>query len=138
MPLCLPQQPPTCHLFWTLMPAGRASEGVPSQPGADGERVVVYFSLAFNKAERRYCVTRRELLAVVLSIRHFKYYLCSLPFTVRTDHSALQWLMSFKEPEGQVARWLEELQAYNFTVVHRSGAQHGNANSPGKRREEDW
>jgi len=35
---------------------------------------------------------------------------------VRTDHSALQWLMTFKEPEEQVAGWLEELQAYNFSV----------------------
>ena len=26
-------------------------------------------------------------------------------FVLRTDHSALQWLHSFKEPEGQVARW---------------------------------
>ena len=64
---------------------------------------------------------------MVLSIRHFKYYLCGLPFVVRTDHSALQWLMSFKEPEGQVARWLEELQAYVFEVKHRADARHTNA-----------
>ena len=96
--------------------------GVLSQVGPEGERVVAYFSQAFNKAEWRYCVTSRELLAMVLSIRHFKYYLCGLPFVVRTDHSALQWLMSFKEPERQVARWLEELQAYVFEVEHRAGA----------------
>ena len=103
--------------------------GVLSQVGPDGERVVAYFSRAFNKAERRYCVTRRELLVVVLSIRHLRYYLCGLPFTVKTDHSALQWLMTFKEPEGQVARWLEELQAYVFKVEHRAGARHTNADA---------
>ncbi|KAL7865828.1 hypothetical protein SRHO_G00110750 [Serrasalmus rhombeus] len=79
-----------------------------SQVGQEGEKVVAYFSRTFNKAEQHYCVTRRELLAVVRAISHFKYYLCGLPFTVRTDHAALQWLMSFKEPEGQIARWLEE------------------------------
>lgn len=87
-----------------------------SQVEAEGEIVVVYFSKTFNKAERRYCVTRRELLAIVRAISHFKYYLCGLPFTVRTDHSALQWLMSFNEPEGQIARWLEELAPYVFEV----------------------
>lgn len=107
--------------------------GVLSQVGSEGERVVAYFSKTFNKAERRYCVTRRELLAVVKAIQHFRYYLCGLPFTVRTDHSALQWLMSFKEPEGQVARWIEGLQAYSFTVVHRAGARHSNADALSRR-----
>lgn len=37
--------------------------------------------------------------------------------------------MSFREPEGQVARWLEELRPYDFTVVHRAGARHSNAMS---------
>ena len=32
--------------------------------------------------------------------------------------------MTFKEPEGQVARWLEELQAYVFGVEHQAGARH--------------
>lgn len=37
-----------------------------TQKGPDTKRVVAYFSRVFNKSERRYCVTRRELLAVVL------------------------------------------------------------------------
>ena len=32
-----------------------------AQAGPEGARVVVYFSKTFNKAERRYCLTRREL-----------------------------------------------------------------------------
>ncbi|KAL7868740.1 hypothetical protein SRHO_G00101240 [Serrasalmus rhombeus] len=100
-----------------------------SQLGQEGEKVVAYFSRTFNKAERRYCVTRRELLAVVRAISHFKYYLCGLPFTVRTDHAALQWLMSFKEPEGQIARWLEELAPYVFQVEYRAGTHHANADA---------
>ena len=35
-----------------------------------------------------------------------------------TDHGSLQWLHSFKEPEGQLARWLERLQEYNFNIQH--------------------
>lgn len=104
-----------------------------SQVGPEGETVVAYFSKTFNKAERRYCVTRRELLAIVRAINHFKYYLCGLPFTVRTDHSALQWLMSFKEPEGQIARWLEELAPYVFSVEYRAGARHANADAMSRR-----
>ncbi|KAI4904404.1 hypothetical protein NFI96_007328 [Prochilodus magdalenae] len=104
-----------------------------SQVGPEGEKVIAYFSKTFNKAERCYCVTRRELLAIVRAIGHFKYYLCGLPFTVRTDHAALQWLMSFKEPEGQIARWLEELAPYVFQVEYRAETQHANADAMSRR-----
>ncbi|KAJ8349818.1 hypothetical protein SKAU_G00249480 [Synaphobranchus kaupii] len=46
-------------------------EAVLSQEDEDGERVVAYYSRALGKADRNYCVTRRELLAVVRALRHF-------------------------------------------------------------------
>jgi hypothetical protein len=33
------------------------------------------FNDSFNKAESKHCVTRRELLAVVASIKNFNHYL---------------------------------------------------------------
>ena len=39
------------------------------------ERVVAYASKVFTKCQRNYCVTRRELLAVVTFFSHFKQYL---------------------------------------------------------------
>ena len=45
-------------------------------------------------------------------MRQFRAYLIGRPFVVRTDHAALQWLQGFKEPEGQVAIWLEQLQEF--------------------------
>ncbi|KAL5503667.1 hypothetical protein EMCRGX_G010652 [Ephydatia muelleri] len=80
------------------------------------ERVVAYASRILNKAERKYSVTRKELLAVVTFAKHFRSYLLARRFVLRTDHSALQWLYSFKEPEGQTARWLEMLQEFDFEL----------------------
>ena len=37
--------------------------------------------------------------------------------------------MSFREPEGQIARWLERLQEYDFEVEHRPGESHCNADA---------
>ena len=84
-----------------------------SQKQNHKERVVAYFSRTLTRSERNYCVTRRELLAVVKSIEHFNYYLHRQKFRVRTDHSALQWPMSFRELLGQLARWLEK---FKFTI----------------------
>ena len=58
---------------------------------------------------------------MVYAIKHFRHYLYGRPFTVRTDHNALKWLQSFKEPEGQVARWLETFAQYDYNIEHRPG-----------------
>ncbi|KAL5494405.1 hypothetical protein EMCRGX_G015734, partial [Ephydatia muelleri] len=93
------------------------------------ERVVAYASRALSRTEKKYCATRREMLALVWAARHFRPYLYGRKFTLRTDHHCLQWLHNFKEPEGQVARWLEVLSEYDYTVIHRVGKQHTNADA---------
>ena len=92
------------------------------------ERVVAYYSRALNKAERNYCITRKELLAVE-AVKHFHHYIYGVETVVRTDHGALTWLMSFKNIEGQMARWLETLGAYDLKIKHRAGRKHMNADS---------
>ncbi|KAJ8346723.1 hypothetical protein SKAU_G00281240 [Synaphobranchus kaupii] len=104
-----------------------------SQKDEDGERVVAYYSRALGKAERNYCVTRRELLAVVRALHHFRPYLHGSHFLLRTNHASLTWLLNFKDPEGQVARWLEQLQGYDFEIRHRAGRLHGNADALSRR-----
>ena len=48
---------------------------------------------------------------------------------LRTDDGSLQWLHSLKEPEGQLARWLERLQEYDFDIQHWRGTHHQNADA---------
>ncbi|GBN37863.1 Retrovirus-related Pol polyprotein from transposon 297 [Araneus ventricosus] len=81
-----------------------------SQNIVNEERVIAYFSKSLGKPERNYCVTRKELLAIVKSIEHFHHYLYGQKFFLRTDHASLRWLLNFKEPEGQIARWIQRLQ----------------------------
>ena len=112
--------------------SGNGLGAVLSQEVDADERVIAYGSRAMTKAERRYCATRRELLALVWGVRHFRPYLYGCKFTARTDHNSLKWLCNFRDPEGQVARWLEILAEYTFStfsVVHRPSLQHGNADA---------
>lgn len=97
------------------------------------ERVVAYHSRTLSKQERNYCVTRRELLAVVDAVKHFHHYLYGAPFMIRTDHSALRWLKSLKDPEGQMARWLARLEQYNYDIQYRQGERHMNADGLSRR-----
>lgn len=104
-----------------------------SQEKDGQEQVVVYYSQKFSAPERNYCVTRKELLAVVTSLDHFHSYLYGAPFTVRTDHAALRWLKTLRNPEGQLACWLGKLEQHNYHVVHRPGKAHINADSLSRR-----
>ncbi|XP_048242778.1 uncharacterized protein LOC125375886 [Haliotis rufescens] len=93
------------------------------------ERVVCFGSFGLTAEQKRYCTTRKELLAVIRFTRQFRHYLLGRRFTVRTDHSSLQWLLNSRNPNSQLARCLEELSQYDLMVKHRPGKLHTNADS---------
>ena len=97
------------------------------------ERVIAYASRTLDKREVNYCITRKELLAIVYSLKHFKQYLMGRSFKIRTDHAPLTWLRHTPDPIGQQARWLEIMEEYDFQVEHRPGVRHGNADSVSRR-----
>ena len=60
-----------------------------SQVEAGKEIVIAYASRVLSKAERGYCVTQKELLAVVTFLQQFRAYLLGRHFMVRTDRGSL-------------------------------------------------
>jgi len=97
------------------------------------ERVVAYASRSLDRREMNYCITRKELLAVIHSLKYFKQYLMGRSFTIRSDHAALTWLRRTPDPIGQQARWLEIMEEFDFQIVHRPGDRHGNADALSRR-----
>lgn len=93
------------------------------------ERVIVYRSYSLTPEQRRYCTTRKELLAIIRFTKQFNHNLLDRNFIVRTGHSSLTWILNFKDPHGQLARWLEVLSQNNMTVIDRPCKKHGNADA---------
>ncbi|KRZ04758.1 Retrovirus-related Pol polyprotein from transposon 17.6 [Trichinella pseudospiralis] len=114
--------------------SGDGLGAVLSQIIAGQERVVAFASCTLSKPERKYCATRREMLALVWALKQFRCFLYGRRLTVRTDHGSLTWLRNFKEPEGQVARWLSNwrnstlklfiVPAENITTLTRFPGKH--------------
>ena len=100
-----------------------------SQKQKNGENVIAYASKVLQKGQRNYSATKRELFAVVFFTSYFKEFLLGQKFQIITDHRALVWLYSFKEPDAIVARWLEKLSMFNFEIVHRPGKTIANADA---------
>jgi len=71
-------------------------------------------------------VTRRDLLAIVESLKSFYYYLYGRKFLIRTNHISLRCLMSFRDLEGQLALGLERVQQCEFEIIHQKGQLHQN------------
>ena len=92
-----------------------------SQVQDEEERVIAYVSKSLEGSEQRYCTARKELLAVVRALKHFKCYLYGQKITVRTDNRAVSWLHRSKDPEV--------IDTYDITFQHRPGRKHGNADA---------
>ena len=101
--------------------------GVISQIQDNVECVIAYCSRALRPSQRKYCTTKREMLAAVSMCLQFCSYLRGAKFTLRMDHKSLVWLHRFKDTEGMMARWLNTLQQFQFSIIHRAGRDHSNA-----------
>ncbi|CAB3978637.1 Retrovirus-related Pol poly from transposon [Paramuricea clavata] len=114
--------------------SGESVGAVLSQKSENGdEKVIAYYSKVLSETERQYCVTRRELLAVVQAVSHLHCYLYGQHFQIRTDHSALQWLLRFRHLEGQVVILEEILEEYDFRIEFCPGKGHQNADAMSRR-----
>ena len=93
------------------------------------EYVCLYASRLLKGAELHYGITEKECLAVVWAIKQFRIYVHGKHFKVITDHNALVWLMSIKDPTAKLARWSIYLQSYDFEIIHRQGRVHSNVDT---------
>jgi hypothetical protein len=101
-----------------------------SQTDDDGKEYVVgYASRALAKEERNYSTTEKECLAVLFGIKFFRSYIHGTHFTVITDHGSLTWLINLRDANGRLARWALQLQGLDYTIKHRPGREHGNADA---------
>ena len=62
------------------------------------ERVIAYASRALSKAEQKYSVTKKEVLAVVTFVHHFRSYLLGQHFLLQTFP-----LLGYRTSESQKA-----------------------------------
>lgn len=92
------------------------------QDQGKGYQPIAFWSRSFNRHQKGYGVSESECLAVVEAVKVFRPYLYGRRFLLETDHKALTWLMTKKEPAGKLQRWALELQGYDFDIKYRKGS----------------
>ncbi len=93
------------------------------QEDDDGvDHPVAYYSKKFTAAQSRYSTVEKELLSIIMSLKHFNYYLLpNSTVVIFSDHKPLQYLKSFNMKNQRLTRWSLYLQNFNISIVHVKG-----------------
>ncbi|XP_049824794.1 uncharacterized protein LOC126265925 [Aethina tumida] len=95
------------------------------QKGEDqNQHPIAYISRSLSKAEKNYTITELEGLAAIWALGYLRHLIYGRPVKIVSDHHALCWIRSLKDPTGRLARWSLKLSEYDYTIVHKSGAKH--------------
>lgn len=97
------------------------------------EVVIEYGGRSLRNSERRWPITELEGLAMIEGIRYYHIYLQDRPFTLVTDHAALQYIQNTKASTGRLSRWALFLQQYRMNVQYKKGKLHTNADGLSRR-----
>lgn len=104
---------------------------------AKKQGAILYLSKSLNKAQRNYSTTERECLAAFWAMTSLKHYLLGRKFVLVTDHAPLSLLKNGKDPHQRLARWVAQLQCFDFEVRYKPGNSHTDADCLSRMVEND-
>ena len=82
-----------------------------------------FFSKKLSDAEKKYSAFDRELLAIYLAIKHFRYFVEGRDFTIYTDHKPLtRAIQSKTERNPRQSRHLDFISQFTTDIQHVHGA----------------
>jgi len=92
------------------------------QEGVKGLRPIMFISRSLSPAEKNYCITELECLALIYAVTKFRSYIEMSEVIAESDHQALQTIMSIDHPTGRLYRWMLRLMPLNMLIKHRKGS----------------
>lgn len=92
------------------------------QDQPNGEtRPVFYISRSLNKAEKNYDILNLEATCIIWALKTLRQFIYGKKILIITDHSALCYLRSLKNPTGRLARYLLILSEFDADIIHKKG-----------------
>jgi len=126
------QHPNWDHPFELHTDASHNGLGAVLCQRVDGrQHVIAYASRSLSKLETPYSIWELEALAMIWATRLFRMYLTNTRFKIYTDSRAARSLLEANDAAagGRLLRWRLALTEFDFDVIHRAGAQSGNADA---------
>ena len=100
-----------------------------SQGEIGEDRPIAFASRVLTDAERKWDTTDKEALAILYAVEQFRPYIYGSKFLLCTDHKALTWIKTKKDPNGRVTRWRLKLSEYDYDIIYKSGKDNEHADA---------
>lgn len=116
---------PTAPLSLTV-DASQYAVGSVLNVSIDGQlKPLSFFSKKLSKTECKYSTFGRELLAIYLSVKHFKHILEGRQFTIFTDHKAITYAINVASDNHspRESRQLSYISQFTSDIQHIPGKQ---------------
>ena len=115
---------PTAGSFFVDTDASQFGVGAAlyQQPEKGRIRFIGFTSKKFNAAQRNYPATKRELFALIHALYCWRHIVFGFKIIALVDHSSLTYIGT--STNYMVLDWLNFLQQFDLTVVHRPGFKH--------------
>jgi hypothetical protein len=97
---------------------------------------LAFFSRAVAPHHAKLAAYERELIGLVKAVQHWRPYLWTRPFVVRTDHFSLKYLLDQRLSMILQHDWVSKLFGYQFTVEFKPGRQNTTDDALSRRDEE--
>nr|GEX84385.1 hypothetical protein [Tanacetum cinerariifolium] len=84
---------------------------------------VSFFSRAISPRQSALSVYEKELLAIMMAVKQWHYYLITSPFVIRTDQRSLKHLLTQKVTTPLQHKWLAKLMGYDYVIEYKKGRE---------------
>ena len=85
-------------------------------------RPIAYFSKSLNSTQKRYSVTKKEMLAIHVSLKEFKFLIFGYDLVILTDHLPLKGFFNKKLPlDSALARWSIDASTFRPEIRYYPG-----------------
>lgn len=82
---------------------------------------VAYFSQKLNETQQRYSAQERELLGILMALRHWRHWVEGGNVTVITDHESLRTIQTKVEQPARIIRFLDSIEHFGIRIIYRRG-----------------
>jgi hypothetical protein len=86
-----------------------------------GHGPIAFFSKQLAARHASLAAYERELICLVLVVRHWRPYLWGRPFTIKTDHYNLKFLLDQKLATVPEHQWVSKLFGFDFNIKNKPG-----------------